>query len=133
MEMNHTTVMVPDAQGDTLTRIFVNMDSSVLMNFKSTYKHINENQIIAANQKYYSSVYFHTLFLYTITINRGYQISQKIAGRDEPEPVDLGTYLKDLFDNYYSTFILNYGGMDVLMEGVGEQFYYISLVEKPKD
>ncbi|MAZ26671.1 MAG: hypothetical protein CL868_06285 [Cytophagaceae bacterium] len=120
MEMNHTTVMVPDAQGDTLTRIFVNMDSSVLMNFKSTYKHINENQIIAANQKYYSSVYFHTLFLYTITINRGYQISQKIAGRDEPEPVDLGTYLKDLFDNYYSTFILNYGGMDVLMEGVGE-------------
>ena len=96
------------------------MDSKVLMNFKSNYKHPNEGQIQIANRKYYTSVYFHTLFLYTITKNRGYQISQKIEGKETPEEVDLGTYLKDLFDHYYSTFILNFGGMEEMMQGIGE-------------
>lgn len=120
LDIDYTTVMVPEAEGDALKRIFVNMDSSVLMNFKSKYKNPNQEQLELANRKYYTSVYFHALFLYTITKNRGYQISQKPEGKDELEDVDLGTYLKDLFDHYYSTFILNFGGMEEMMQGIGE-------------
>lgn len=120
MQMDYKTVMVPEAEGNNLKRIFVNMESSVLMNFKSKYKNPNQEQIEIANRKYYTSVYFHTLFLYTITKNRGYEISQKQEGRSEPEPIDVGTYLKDVFDNYYSTFILNFGGMNEIMQGLGD-------------
>ena len=120
MQMEFKTTMVPEAEGDNLKRIFVNMESTVLMNFKSKYKNPNQEQIEIANRKYYTSVYFHTLFLYTITKNRGYEISQKQEGRNEPEPVDVGTYLKDVFDNFYSSFILNFGGMNEIMQGLGE-------------
>ena len=112
--------MVPEAEGDNLTKIFVNMDSTVLMNFKSKYKNPNQEQIEIANRKYYTSVYFHSLFLYTITKNRGYEIHQKSQNSQQPELVDVGTYLKDVFENYYSTFILNFGGINELMLGVGE-------------
>lgn len=120
MQMEFKTTMVPEAEGDNLKRIFVNMESTVLMNFKSKYKNPNQEQIEIANRKYYTSVYFHTLFLYTITKNRGYEISQKQEGRNEPEPVDVGTYLKDIFDNFYSSFILNFGGMNEIMQGLSE-------------
>tara|TARA_B100000378_G_scaffold269307_1_gene257239 strand:- start:13538 stop:16036 length:2499 start_codon:yes stop_codon:yes gene_type:complete len=120
MDIDYSTVMVPDAEGDALTRIFVNMDSRVLMNFKSKDKHPNQEQLELVNRKYFTSVYFHTLFLYTITKNRGYQISQKQEGKEELEHIDLGNYLKDLFDNYYSTFILNFGGMEEMMMGIGD-------------
>jgi hypothetical protein len=120
MQMEFKTTMVPEAEGDNLKRIFVNMESTVLMNFKTKYKNPNQEQIEIANRKYYASVYFHTLFLYTITKNRGYEIVQKQEGKNEPEPVDVGTYLKDVFDNYYSSFILNFGGMNEIMQGLGE-------------
>ena len=71
-----------------------------------------------ANRKYYTSVYFHTLFLYTITKNRGYELKQRKEGQECFEDVDIAEYLKDLFDNYYSTFILNFGGMDEMMLGL---------------
>ena len=120
LSMDIKTVMVPEADGDTLKRVFINMDSSVLMNFKSKYKNPNEEQIELANRKYFTSVYFHTLFLYTITKNKGYQIKQKVEGQDNLEDIDVGQYLKDLFDNYYSTFILNFGGMDEMMSGIAD-------------
>ena len=81
MQMEFKTTMVPEAEGDNLKRIFVNMESTVLMNFKSKYKNPNQEQIEIANHKYYTSVYFHTLFLYTIIKNRGYEISQTQDGR----------------------------------------------------
>lgn len=120
LSVDYGTVMIPEAEGDMLNRIFINMDSSVLKNFKSKEKNINQDQKEFANRKYYTSVYFHTLFLYTISKNRGYEIKQKIEGKDELEHVDLGQYLKDLFDHYYSTFILNFGGMEMMMQGIGE-------------
>lgn len=120
LEMNYTTAMVPEAEGDNLTRIFINMESSVLMTFKSKYKNPNEDQLELANRKYYTSVYFHTLFLYTITKNRGYEIQQKVEGKNDTELVEIGSYLKDIFDHYYSTFILNFGGTNELMQGLGD-------------
>ncbi|MFI8377731.1 hypothetical protein [Leeuwenhoekiella sp. NPDC079379] len=120
IEANYDTVMIPEAEGDTLVRIFVNMDSRVLKAFKSKYKNPNQEQLQISNRKYFTSVYFHTLFLYTITKNRGYQIYQMTKDKDEPEYVELGQYLKDIFDNYYSTFILNFGGMEEMMMGLGD-------------
>ena len=120
LDVDYSTVMIPDAEGDLLNRIFINMDSTVLKNFKSKEKNINQEQLELANRKYYTSVYFHTLFLYTISKNRGYEIRQKVEGKNELEHVDLGQYLKDLFDHYYSTFILNFGGMEAMMQGIGD-------------
>jgi DNA modification methylase len=120
LDIGYDTVMIPEAEGDSLKRIFVNMESTVLMNFKSKYRNPNAEQIELANRKYYTSVYFHTLFLYTITKNRGYQIQQKMEGKEDLEIVDVGTYLKDVFDHYYSTFILNFGGMEEMMQSISE-------------
>jgi hypothetical protein len=120
LDIDFKTVMVPEAEGDNLNSIFINMDSTVLKNFKSKYKNPNEEQIEIANRKYYTAVYFHTLFLYTITKNRGYQINQKNEQTNKFEEVDLGQYLKDLFDHYYSTFILNFGGMEEMMQGLAD-------------
>ena len=120
LDIDFKTVMVPEAEGDNLNSIFINMDSTVLKNFKSKYSNPNEEQIEIANRKYYTAVYFHTLFLYTITKNRGYQINQKNESTNQFEEVDLGQYLKDLFDHYYSTFILNFGGMEEMMQGLAD-------------
>lgn len=120
LDVDYTTVMAPEAEGDTLKSIFVNMDSTVLKNFKSKYRNPNQEQLELSNRKYYTSVYFHTLFLYTITKNRGYQIKQKIKGTEDFDDVEIGQYLRDLFDHYYSTFILNFGGMEEMMQGIGE-------------
>tara|TARA_R110000751_G_scaffold48931_1_gene108731 strand:- start:24211 stop:26673 length:2463 start_codon:yes stop_codon:yes gene_type:complete len=119
-DVDYKTVMIPQASGDTLEKIYVNMDSNVLRTFKTKYKTPNQEQLELSNRKYYTSVYFHTLFLYTISKNRGYEIKQKLESEDELKPVDLGEYLKDLFDNYYSTFILNFGGMEEMMQGIGD-------------
>ena len=121
IEMNYETVMYPLGKGESeLERIYINMDSNVFKSFKSKTKHPNEQQIKMAENKYISSVYFHTLFLYTITKNRGYQIVKPEKDKNEPEPIDLADYLKDVFDHFYSTFILNYGGMEEMMTGLGD-------------
>lgn len=119
-DISIATTMVPATTGDNLEKVFINMDSSVLKKFKSKHKNPNAEQLELANRKYYSSVYFHTLFLYTITKNRGYQLQQKKAQSEEYDDVDLGQYLRDVFDNYYSTFILNFGGAEEMMQGLGE-------------
>lgn len=119
-EMKYETVMFPDAKGDTLEKIYINMDSHVLKNFVSKYRNPSEEQLMIAERKYISSVYFHVLFLYTITKNRGYQISKPMEGKQDTEPVDLASYLKDIFDHYYSSFILNFGGMEEMMQGLAE-------------
>lgn len=118
IEMDYENVMHPMAPGDQLEKIFINMDSNVLKNFKSKYKNANEEQFEIADRKYYTSVYFHTLFLYTITKNRKYRIIQDKEGKEEH--VDIESYLKDLFESYYSEFILNYGGIEELMQGIAE-------------
>jgi len=118
-EMNVDTVMVPQAKGETLEKIYVNMESHVLMNFKSKNKNPNQEQLEISNRKYYTSVYFHTLFLYTITQNRKYKIFQEQENKSEPDSVDIAFYLKDVFDHYYSDFLLNFQ-MEQLIESLGD-------------
>ncbi|WP_276360197.1 hypothetical protein [Daejeonella sp. H1SJ63] len=109
-EIDYETVMAPQVSGGNLDKIIINMDSHVLKNFKSKYK--DQTQLEVAEKKYISSVYFHTLFLYTITKNRKYSIHQGEDAQDKE--VDLETYLRDLFSSFYSEFILNFGSNDLL-------------------
>ncbi len=118
IEMDHATVMHPIVEGDKLEAILVNMDSSVLKTYKSKLK--SEEQLITADKRYVSAVYFHTLFLYMISKNRKYQIQKPLAsGSDELDDVDLTDYLKDIFDSYYSEFLLNFE-MSTLMESLAD-------------
>ena len=103
--MNHDTVMWPVGEGDKLETICINMDSSVFLNHRSKLK--NEEQIVAAQKRYLASVYFHTLFLYVITKKKNYILSINKEGKQEDISVD--EYIRDVFDSYYSDFLLNFG------------------------
>lgn len=117
-EMNASMVMYPLAEGDQLEKIYINMDSNVLTRFKSKLKNINEDQKKAKETKYISTVYFHTLFLYTITKNRKFEISKEEENGTN-ETKDISEYLQDIFDSYYTEFIINFGDKD-LIESLGE-------------
>ncbi len=117
-EMNAEMVMYPLAEGEQLEKIFINMDSNVLTRFKSKDKNINDKQKEARETKYISSVYFHTLFLYTITKNRKFALVKKTEDGTE-ETIDTSEYLQDIFDSYYTEFIINFGDKD-LIESLGE-------------
>ena len=113
--IDHSTVMYPMVDGEKLEKIYVNMDSTVFMNFKP--KNPNEEQLDLANRKYIASVYFHTLFLYTITKNRNYKFMQENDTGDSY--VELDEYLKDLFESHYAAFILNFG-TDAFMQSLAD-------------
>jgi hypothetical protein len=109
--MNHSTVMYPDASGDLLEQIYINMDSNVLLRHKS--RLISEDQILLAEKNYQASVYFHTLFLYLITKKRNYRLT-KPSENGEEVPIDIATYLQDLFETYYTEFLINFKTDDLL-------------------
>ncbi|KMQ61155.1 hypothetical protein ACM40_15790 [Chryseobacterium sp. BLS98] len=110
IEMGRNIVMYPVSEGDQLQEIFINLDSSVFLNHRSKLK--GEDQILTAERKYISSVYFHTLFLYMITKRRKYSIS--VDKETGTESITIDEYIRDIFDHYYSDFLLNFG-MEQLM------------------
>ena len=112
-EMDFLTIMHPVVEGDLLSDVYINMDSNVLKSYKSKLgRTMTEEQGQLADRRYLTSVYFHTLFLYTITRQRKYQV------RQEEKDIDIGDYLKDLFSSHYSEFLLNFG-LDQLMASMG--------------
>lgn len=113
IKMDRKTVMYPSSEGDKLEKIFINLDSHVFLSHRSKLK--NEDQIVTAQRKYISTVYFHTLFLYMITKRRNYTISREKDGNEEDITID--EYIMDVFDSYYSDFLLNFG-MEQLMEAL---------------
>ncbi len=118
IEMNHDIVMYPMVNGEKLEKVYINMDSRVLKNFKAKTRNPSQEQLEIANKRYIASVYSHTLFLYSITKARKYEIVQEKNGTDSnnnaSSDVELGTYLKDLFDSYYAEFLLNFGFEDIM-------------------
>ena len=110
IEMGYSTVMYPVGEGNTLEKIYINLDSKVFLSYRAKLK--SENQIQVAEKRYLASVYFHTLFLYMITKKRNYKLQLKKDGNDEEVTVD--EYIRDVFDSYYSDFLLNFG-MEQLM------------------
>ena len=105
ISMNHDTVMYPVVEGDKLKTIYINLDSSVFLNHRKKLK--NEGQIEMAQKRYLSSVYFHTLFLSVITKKRNYRLRIDKNGKEEDISVD--DYICDVFDSYYTDFLLNFG------------------------
>ncbi|MDE0396778.1 MAG: ATP-binding protein [Candidatus Poribacteria bacterium] len=116
-EMDHGTVMYPMVNGEKLETVYINMDSTVLKNSKAKTRNANQEQLETADKKYIASVYSHTLFLYSITKAHKYEIVQEENGADSG--VELGTYLKDLFDSYYAEFLLNFG-FDEIIQLIGD-------------
>ena len=113
--MDFDTVMHPDVDETRLSRIFVNLDSRVLRNYRSKQK--TQESMEAAEKRYTSTVYFHTLFLWLITQKRQYELRQQ----EEEGPardVDVGDYLKDLFSSHYAEFLLNFE-METLIASLG--------------
>ena len=105
ISMNHDTVMYPVGEGDKLKTIYINLDSRVFLNHRSKLK--SEEQIGIAQKKYLASVYFHTLFLSVITKRKNYRLCIDKNGKQEDIAVD--DYIRDVFDSYYSDFLLNFG------------------------
>ena len=114
-EMSYHTVVHPFVDGGTLEKIFINMDSSVLKEYKSKCK--SEELLKLADNRYIAAVYFHTLFLYTISKSKKYTM-HRMEGDQEVE-AELSDYIKDIFENYYSQFLLNFE-MNQLIESLNE-------------
>ncbi len=112
--MDYSTVMYPMVNGEKLEAIYINMDSTVLKNFKSKTRNPNEEQLGLADQKYIAPVYFHTLFLYTITKNLKYKFTQEEDTDDSD--VELDDYLTDLFESHYAEFLINFSISDGFMQ-----------------
>lgn len=115
VEMNYSTVMYPVGEGNMLEKIYINLDSKVFLGYRTKLK--SEDQITTAEKRYLASVYFHTLFLYMITKKRNYKLQLTKDGNDEEVTVD--EYIRDVFDSYYSDFLLNFG-MEQLMSSLGD-------------
>ncbi len=110
-EMDFSTIMHPLVEGNKLEAIYINMDSNVLKSHKGRIRSISEEQIELAEKKYISSIYFHTLFLFTIAKHRNYTVRQRETD------VDLEDFLKDVFSSYYSEFLLSFG-IEQLMDSL---------------
>lgn len=99
---DHATIFHPSLQGDELEAIFINMSSSVALNNRNRAK--GEEAIMVADNKYVASVYFHVIFLYSITQASNYSVS--LNNQDDP---DLVEYLKTIFSSAYAEFLVNFG------------------------
>lgn len=110
ISMDYPNIMHPHIENDKLDKIFINMDSTVLKSYKSKFR--AEKQLLMADHKYITSVYFHTLMLYAITRQKNYTFSRIESGQEVP--TDLTEYLKDIFESHYSSFLLNFGMGDLM-------------------
>jgi hypothetical protein len=113
ISIDWNVVMHPFIEEDKLKVVYINMDSTVLRRYKSKQGNLTLEQADLADRRYLSSIYFHSIFLYSITRNRKYELKQ------ESREVDLDDYLRDLFSSYYSEFLLNFG-TDQLMQALGD-------------
>lgn len=103
IEMYFDVVMHPQSTGESLECIYINMDSRVLRNHFSKQGALSVEQKELAEKKYVSCIYFHVIFLYSITKNRKYELKK------ESNVVELDDYLRDVFSSHYAEFLLNFG------------------------
>ena len=110
VEMDYDVVVFPLVEEDKLSRIYVNIDSTVLREFRGKLTSAEASEL--AERRYISAVYFHTLFLFATTKSRKYDL-QRWAG-NEREEVDLADYVSDLFSSSYAQFLVNFDTADML-------------------
>lgn len=115
--IDYQTIIHPEInEEDKLESIIINMNSSVLMDYKRN--KTSTDQLLTADKRYITAVYFHTLILYATNKQRGYEF-KKNDERGESKAFDLTDYLKDIFSGPYSAFLLNFG-LDELMNTLEE-------------
>ena len=108
--MHHDIVVHPLVNDESLSAVYINMDSNVWLSHRT--KLAKEEAITVAKKRYVSAVYFHTLFLYTITKNRKYALTQK--GQEDTQPVEITDYIADLFQTFYAQFLLNFDTQELV-------------------
>ena len=107
-------VVYPVVDGDKLSQIIINIDSTVLKDFRGSAKSTEASEL--AERRYISAVYFHTLFLFATTESRRYKLTR---GEDEKrDDVPLADYVADLFKSSYAQFLINFDTAD-LLEALG--------------
>ena len=111
ISMDYDIVVYPLVDGETLSELYINMDSSVWLSHKA--KLAKEETINVAEKRYLSAVYFHTLFLYTITKNRNYSIVGQHES-EEKKDVEITEYIADLFKTFYAQFLLNFDTQELI-------------------
>lgn len=109
ISMDHEQVVYPSVEGDALSAIYVNMDSTVIKNYRSTVK--SEEAIKAADNRYFSAVYFHSLFLFATSKSQNFTFGYD--GKDG-QSIDIEEYIQSIFKNSYARFLLNFD-MDALI------------------
>ena len=112
ISMNHDEVVYPFVDDNVLETIYINMDSRVLLSHHSKLK--GQEAIETINRRYISAVYYHTLFLYSISKNRRFGIVQHKNGDDRHDTVELNDFLADLFQNYYAQFLIDFDTQDLV-------------------
>ena len=112
ISMNHDVVVYPFVDGDTLSAVYINLDSNALLSHRA--KLAKEEAIATAEKRYVSAVYFHTLFLYTITKNLKYGIVQQKGEEAGEETVEVPDYISNLFGTFYAQFLLNFDTQELI-------------------
>ena len=108
--MDHEVVVHPLVDEEFLSHVYINMDSTVWLSYRANLT--KEEAINIAEKRYVSSVYFHTLFLYMITRNRKYTLTQH--NKDHPQDVEITDYIADLFQTSYAQFLLNFDTQELI-------------------
>ena len=106
--IDYANIMIPIVEDENLSRVCINLDSTVFRNYISKK---NEQQRIVAKNRYLTSIYFHTIFLYSITKQNEYTLAKAENGKEESK--EITEYLRDLFDHEYTQFLLNFEIQDI--------------------
>lgn len=114
IDMGYDVVVVPFVDEEKLSRIYVNVDSSVLRDFNSRAKSAEAAEL--AERRYISAIYFHTLFLFATTRARKYDMRREQG--DSTHDVDTAEFVADIFSSSYAQFLLNFETGD-LIEAIG--------------
>lgn len=110
VEMGYAEVVYPVVDDDKLSQIIINIDSTVLKDFRGGAKSHEASEL--SERRYISAVYFHTLFLFATTKSRRYELTK--GDDSKREDVLLADYISDLFKSSYAQFLLNFDTADLL-------------------
>ena len=111
ISMDHDVIVHLESDGDKLAAIYVNMDSRALLTERQ--KATSEEAISVVEKRYISAVYFHALFLYTITKNRRYALARG-DGAEGKTDTEVSEYIADLFSNHYARFLMSFDTRELL-------------------
>lgn len=110
IDMGFDVVVLPFVDEDKLSRIYVNVDSSVLRDFNTRAKSAEAAEL--TERRYISAVYFHTLFLFATTRSRKYDMRREQG--DTMHDVETAEFVSDIFSASYAQFLLNFETSDLL-------------------